>query len=83
MIDHSLSVEVSHTDWTVADGRWLNLGGNQAVGPGGNTPAAGNPYEDSDGGFAARTIVPGTNAEWLDDHAQDLYVLLSPFATLL
>lgn len=68
----------------MGDGRWLNLGGNQAVDPGGvtsNSQDGNNTYQDSDGGFAARTITPGTNAQWSDDHTLDLYVFSHPFTS--
>lgn len=45
---------------TLGDGRLINVGGNQAITVGGNTPAGasqpveygGDPYEDYDGGAA-------------------------------
>ncbi|QRV94396.1 glyoxal oxidase [Ceratobasidium sp. AG-Ba] len=54
----------------LGNGTWLNVGGNQAVGPGGLKADPGaEPYESLDGGLAMRLITPkedGT-AEWLDD----------------
>ncbi|KAG8718917.1 hypothetical protein FRC09_011908 [Ceratobasidium sp. 395] len=54
----------------LGNGTWLNVGGNQAVGPGGLKADPGaEPYESLDGGLAMRLINPtedGT-AEWVDD----------------
>lgn len=42
----------------LADGTWLNVGGNQAVGPGGlNAAALTAPYDDGDGGMAVRSVL--------------------------
>lgn len=41
----------------LGDGRWLNVGGNQAVGPGGlNVAVDSNPYANGDGGMAVRCV---------------------------
>jgi hypothetical protein len=53
----------------LADGTWLNVGGNQPVGPGGlNANANAAPYENGDGGRAVRTFVPCTDnsCDWTD-----------------
>jgi hypothetical protein len=72
-----LSYPNNYSDISTGNGQWLNLGGNQAVDPGGVTSdshTGQNTYHDSDGGFAARTIAPGPNAQWNDNHTLDLYV---------
>lgn len=59
----------------LGNGDWLNIGGNQAVGPNGVTSSSqtgSNEYQNSDGAFAARTITPGEGAEWYDDPQTDL-----------
>ncbi|PVF94465.1 DUF1929-domain-containing protein [Serendipita vermifera] len=56
-------------------GAWLNIGGNQAVDPGGGnstSQSGNNTYRNSDGGFAARTLVPGPDTQWEDDPTLDL-----------
>jgi hypothetical protein len=64
---------------SIGDGQWLSLGGNVAVDPGGgtsNSQSGNNTYKDADGGYAARTITPGPNAYWNDNHTLDLYVVI-------
>lgn len=58
----------------LGDGRLINIGGNQAVIPGGNavTNTSGNPYQNEDGAFAVRTLIPGDGSEWGDSAADDL-----------
>jgi hypothetical protein len=58
----------------LGDGRLLNIGGNQAVIPGGGalTNGSANPYQDQDGAFAVRTLIPGDNSQWTDSPADDL-----------
>lgn len=58
----------------LGDGRLLNIGGNQAVIPGGNAYVNGtaNPYQNQDGAFAVRTLKPGDNSEWTDTPSDDL-----------
>lgn len=58
----------------LGDGRLINIGGNQAVIPGGNALANGsaNPYQNQDGAFAVRTLTPGDSSEWGDNAADDL-----------
>ena len=64
----------------LADGRWLNIGGNKAVEPNAVTnddpasQAGDNANQDADGRTAARTITPGDGAQWADDHTLDLCV---------
>ncbi|CAE6489177.1 unnamed protein product [Rhizoctonia solani] len=56
----------------LGNGTWLNVGGNQAVGPGGlKAEDASGPYQSLDGGLAMRLITPNADgsAEWLDDPA--------------
>ena len=66
----------------LGDGRWLNVGGNKAVGPNQtesddtNYEAGQNPDGDADGRTAARLLIPGDNSQWTDDHTMDLYVSL-------
>lgn len=63
----------------------MNIGGNQAVDPQGvsaTNQRGNNTYQNSDGGFAARTIFPGEGAEWYDDPASDLYVPALNLSTL-
>jgi hypothetical protein len=38
----------------LGNGTWVNVGGNQAVGPGGLNLGATNPYGNGDGGKATR-----------------------------
>lgn len=38
----------------LGNGTWVNVGGNQAVGPGGLNLGATNPYQNGDGGKATR-----------------------------
>ncbi|CAG8632495.1 3209_t:CDS:2, partial [Acaulospora colombiana] len=55
-------------------GAWLNIGGNQAVDPGGGnstSQSGNNTYQNSDGGFSARTIIPGPDNQWEDDPTLD------------
>ncbi|CEL60581.1 Galactose oxidase OS=Gibberella zeae (strain PH-1 / ATCC MYA-4620 / FGSC 9075 / NRRL 31084) GN=GAOA PE=3 SV=1 [Rhizoctonia solani AG-1 IB] len=57
----------------LGNGTWLNVGGNQAVGPGGATAANGAaPYRGVDGGLSMRFLTPTADgsAEWIDDPAQ-------------
>lgn len=58
----------------LGDGRLINIGGNQAVIPGGNalTNGSANPYQDQDGAFAVRILTPGDGNEWTDSAADDL-----------
>lgn len=66
----------------LADGRWLNIGGNKAVEPGAVTnddpssQAGNNANQDADGRTSARTITPADGAQWGDDHTLDLCVFL-------
>ncbi len=74
-----LSYNKIHYGFPIGTGQWLSLGGNQAVDPGGvtsNSQTGQNTYQDSAGGFAARTITPGPNGQWNDDHTLDLYVVI-------
>jgi hypothetical protein len=51
---------------------WLNVGGNQAIGYGGNAVTAGTtPYDDYDGGMAIRLLdtCDDESCNWLDDPA--------------
>jgi hypothetical protein len=65
----------------LGDGRWLNVGGNKAVGPNATTytdtaeMAGQNVDGDADGRTAARQLVPGDNSQWTDDHTLDLCVV--------
>jgi hypothetical protein len=58
----------------LGDGRLINIGGNQAVVPGGDAVVKGsaNPYQNEDGAFAVRTLIPGNGNEWSDVRADDL-----------
>ena len=58
----------------LGDGRLINIGGNQAVVPGGNALVNGsvNIYGNEDGAFAVRTLTPGDTSEWADVAADDL-----------
>ena len=58
----------------LGDGRLINIGGNQAVVPGGEAVITGgaNPYQNEDGAFAVRTLIPGNANEWIDVRADDL-----------
>lgn len=58
----------------LGDGRLLNIGGNQAVVPGGDAlvNGAANPYKNLDGAFAVRTLTPGDGSEWSDVSSDDL-----------
>ncbi|KIM23159.1 glyoxal oxidase, partial [Serendipita vermifera MAFF 305830] len=62
----------------LADGRWLNIGGNKAVEPGAVTnddpasQAGQNPYSDVDGRNTARFITPGDGAQWQNDPTLDM-----------
>lgn len=58
----------------LGDGRLLNIGGNQAVVPGGDalTNGSANPYQDADGAFAVRVLTPGDNSQWTDTPSDDL-----------
>jgi hypothetical protein len=57
----------------LGNGTWLNVGGNQAIVPGGDpapAPQTGNgPYQDWDGGKALRLLDPcdDESCDWLDD----------------
>ncbi|KAI5479758.1 glyoxal oxidase [Pseudohyphozyma bogoriensis] len=54
----------------LGNGTWVNIGGNQPVGPGGLTAnATVEPYEDGDGGKATRTLNTCTDetCDWTDD----------------
>jgi hypothetical protein len=54
----------------LGDGRWLNVGGNFAVDPNAVTSAnqnGDNVLHNSDGRTAARTILPGDDAQWNTD----------------
>lgn len=60
----------------LANGTWLNVGGNQAITYGGvamptNQQTGQSPYKDYDGGKAMRFLDPTDdgNSEWLDDPA--------------
>lgn len=60
----------------LGNGTWLNVGGNQAVTTGGNSPAGisqtgAAPYEGWDGGKALRLLDPcdDDSCNWLDDPA--------------
>ncbi|PVF99228.1 DUF1929-domain-containing protein [Serendipita vermifera] len=54
----------------LGDGRWLNVGGNKAVNPGGvdsESQTGDNFFQNSDGRTAARTILPADGATWSDN----------------
>ncbi|ORY61159.1 copper radical oxidase [Leucosporidium creatinivorum] len=53
----------------LGNGTWVNVGGNQAVGPGGLNLGATNPYGNGDGGKATRTLDVCTDetCDWTDD----------------
>lgn len=56
----------------IGNGTWLNVGGNQAVGPGGLNAAADTaPYDDGDGGMALRSLNVCTDetCDWSDNPA--------------
>ncbi|RSH95292.1 hypothetical protein EHS25_000379 [Saitozyma podzolica] len=56
----------------LGNGTWLNVGGNQAIGYGGNAVTAGTtPYDDYDGGMAIRLLdtCDDESCNWLDDPA--------------
>ena len=60
----------------MGNGTWLNVGGNQAVTTGGNSPTGINqagaaPYDGWDGGKALRILDPcdDESCDWLDDPA--------------
>lgn len=55
----------------LGNGTWLNVGGNQAIGPGGlNAVAGAAPYNDGDGGMAIRTLDTCTDGtcDWTNNH---------------
>lgn len=59
----------------LGNGTWLNVGGNQAVDPGGNASASqtgANTYQDSDGRFRVRIMTPGDGAQWSDNTGMDM-----------
>lgn len=58
----------------LGDGRLINIGGNQAVVPGGEAVTTGgaNPYQNEDGAFAVRTLIPGNGNQWTDVPSDDL-----------
>lgn len=58
----------------LGDGRLINIGGNQAVVPGGDALVTGsaNTYQNQDGAFAVRTLTPGDSSEWTDNPTDDL-----------
>lgn len=54
------------------NGTWVNIGGNQPIGPGGlNAASASAPYEDTDGGKAVRTldVCADASCDWTDNAA--------------
>ncbi|KAF8598417.1 galactose oxidase [Ceratobasidium sp. AG-I] len=54
----------------LGNGTWLNIGGNQAVGPGGLSADPGTgPYGSENGGFSVRLLdpKPDGSANWIDD----------------
>lgn len=54
----------------LGNGTWINVGGNQPVGPGGlNALALSKPYVDGDGGKALRSLLPcaDSTCDWVDD----------------
>lgn len=56
----------------LGNGTWLNVGGNQAIGYGGNAVTAGTtPYDDYDGGMAIRLLdtCDDQSCNWIDDPA--------------
>ena len=60
----------------LGNGTWINVGGNQAIGYGGNAMATNqqtgqSPYGDWDGGMAVRFLNPSDDGtcNWLDDPA--------------
>ncbi|KAF8745815.1 hypothetical protein RHS02_01110, partial [Rhizoctonia solani] len=56
----------------LGNGTWLNVGGNQAVGPGGaSAPDRAAPYRGVDGGLSMRFLTPNADgsAEWIDNPA--------------
>ncbi|KAH7913258.1 glyoxal oxidase [Hygrophoropsis aurantiaca] len=57
----------------LGDGRWINVGGNQAVTYGGNAATSqtgGAPYDDPDGGRSVRLLTPCDNGQcdWVLDN---------------
>lgn len=60
---------------TLGDGRWLVVGGNKAVGPGGVTASQNkSPYYDRNGGQAMRFLSPcsGSDCVWDDNDRKGL-----------
>lgn len=60
---------------SLGNGTWLNVGGNQGITWGGNTPDPSQvgeaPYFDYDGGKSIRTLVPcdDGSCNWVDNPA--------------
>jgi hypothetical protein len=71
---------------TLGDGRWLVVGGNKAVGPGGVTAKQNkSPYYDRNGGKSIRFLSPcsGDSCQWTDQDRNGLlkerwYATLEP-----
>lgn len=51
----------------------MDQGGGDSASQEGN-----NVYQNADGRYRARNMLPGDGAEWTDDDTQDMYVLFLP-----